>query len=62
MPDYLGETKLFLILKVESPKQVKDFRPISCYNAIYKGVAKLLSMRLKHVIPHLIHQNQGAFC
>ena len=28
---------------------------------LYKCVAKLLSMRLKAILPHLIHQNQGAF-
>ena len=61
LPDFLGETKLVLLPKVPSPSHAKDFRPISCCNVIYKCIAKLLCMRLKQVLPHLIHQNQAAF-
>jgi len=61
MPLSLGHTKLLLLPKVPNPSQVKDFHPISCCTVIYKCIAKLLCGRLKEVLPHLIHQAQGAF-
>ena len=61
MPHFLGETKLVLIPKVLNPTQAKEFRPITCCTVIYKCVAKLLCAKLKSVLPHLIHHNQGAF-
>jgi len=59
MLGFLGETKLALIPKVSNPTQAKEFRPIYCYDVIYKCVAKLLSIRLKEVLPYLIRQYQG---
>ena len=61
MPSFLGETKLVALPKVPNPTQAKDSRPISCCNVLYKCVAKLICSRLKIVLSHLIHQNQGAF-
>jgi len=61
MSSFLGETKLVLIPKTPNPTSANDFRPILCCNVIYKCIAKLLCLRLKEVLPHLIHQNQGAF-
>ena len=61
MPPFLAETKLILLPEVQNPTHTRDFRQISYYNVLYKCVAKLLCLRLKAVLPHLIHQNHGAF-
>jgi len=60
MPSFLGETKPVLIPKTPNPTHAKEFKPISYCNVIYKCIAKLLRLRLKEVLAHLIHQNEGA--
>ena len=42
--------RLFLIPKIERAQGIKDFRPISLSNAIYKIVAKVLTNRLKNYL------------
>jgi len=61
MPLFLSATKLILLPKVAYPRSTIDFRPISCCNVLYKVISKLLSERIKEVLPCLINQCQGAF-
>jgi hypothetical protein len=50
-----------LILKVDKPEKVTDLRPISLCNVVYKVVSKVLSRRLREVLPEIITPNQSAF-
>jgi len=61
LPRHFGETKLLVLPKVPRPKNAMEFRPISYCNVLYKGISKLLCLRLKQVLPHLIDPSQAAF-
>ena len=37
------------------------FRPISCCNAVYKVVSKILARRLEKLLPDLVSNSQSAF-
>lgn len=54
-------TTLILIPKTTNASSTSDFCPISCLNTVYKVVSKLLSNRLKAVLPSVISQAQSAF-
>jgi len=54
-------TWVTLIPKKEGLLKVSDFRPISLVGSLYKVIAKILSSRLKSVLPKLIGDSQTAF-
>ncbi|WRX31361.1 Reverse transcriptase domain - like 10 [Theobroma cacao] len=50
-----------LIPKVRNPVKMKDYRPISLVDSLYKIVAKILANRIKWVIGDVVGNNQFAF-
>ena len=61
MLEGVNDTAITLIPKVPHPKELKDFRPISPCNVLYKIVSKCLVNRVRPLLGELISQNQSAF-
>lgn len=57
----LNTTILALIPKKDIAVEMKDYRPISCCNVLYKVISKILVNRLKGTLPYCISYNQSAF-
>ncbi|GLT99814.1 hypothetical protein SLE2022_172280 [Rubroshorea leprosula] len=57
----LNSSFLALVPKKLSPRDLKDFRPISLIGCMYKLLAKVLANRLKEVMPEIISETQSAF-
>lgn len=57
----INKTNKCLIPKKLEAKELVDFRPISLCNVAYKIVSKLLSKRLKMIMPWIITETQAAF-
>jgi hypothetical protein len=61
MPVGVNDTSIVLIPKVDNPCELKDFRPISLCNVIYKIISKCLVNRLRPLLEGIISENQSAF-
>lgn len=57
----MNHTHIVLILKVKSPVNMTQLRPISLCNVAYKNLAKVLANRPSKVLPAVISPNQCTF-
>ncbi|PNX91512.1 CNGC5-like protein [Trifolium pratense] len=60
-PTSLNETNICLIPKCDNPMSMKDLRPISLCNVLYKMISKVLANRLKICLDKCVSQEQSAF-
>lgn len=61
LPKGINSTILTLIPKRTDAKEMKDYRPISCCNVLYKTISKIVANRFKKILPDFIAPNQSAF-
>ncbi|XP_072087958.1 uncharacterized protein [Arachis hypogaea] len=55
------ETLIVLIPKIDNPTFMKDFRPISLCNVVYKIITKVLTNQLRPFLPDIVSPLQGGF-
>jgi hypothetical protein len=60
-PSSLNETNICLIPKCDNPASMKDLRPVSHCNVLYKMVSKLLANRIKACLEKCVSEEQSAF-
>lgn len=61
MPEGVNDTCIVLIPKIQHPGKLKDFRPISLCNVIYKVMSKCLVNCLRPLLQDIISPSQSAF-
>ena len=61
LPEGINDTVIVLIPKGKDPQSLKDYRPISLCNVIYKVISKCLVNRLRPFLDDIIFETQSAF-
>lgn len=56
-PADLNSTNIVLIPKIEQACRLKDLRPIALCNVLYKIIAKVLTNKLRLILPGLISES-----
>lgn len=57
----VNNTLLTLIPKGDEPSQASHFRPIALCNVIYKIVTKIITQRLRDIMPYVVAKKQSSF-
>lgn len=60
-PKHMNSSFITLVPKVDRPKKVSQFCPISLANVVLKIISKVIANRLKLVIGKLVCENQCSF-
>lgn len=53
----VNKTLLTLIPKVSDDIHMKNFRPISCFNTLYKVISKIMATRMSRVMSNIVSKN-----
>lgn len=61
MSEDINSTTIVLIPKCKNPVEMKNFRPISLCNVLYKICSKVLANRLRRFSDEIISKEQSAF-
>ncbi|GBG61374.1 hypothetical protein CBR_g20405 [Chara braunii] len=61
LPQGFADAYVVLLFKKGAKEDVRNWRPISILNALYKILAKVLANRLKEVLPSIIDSTQTGF-
>ena len=57
----LNATFISLIQKVDDPKSLDEFRPISLCNSVYKIISKIISKRINTILSKSVSHEQFGF-
>lgn len=61
LPEDINLTTIVLIPKCKNPVEMKQFKPISLCNVLYKICSKVLSNQLRSFLDEIISEEQSAF-
>jgi len=61
LPEGVNQTTIVLIPKIKHPQDLRNFRPISLCNIIYKICTKVLANRLRMFLDEIIYEEQSTF-